>query len=179
MIELHNLNPLTERIFGKENIRQIVREYLPVENIEENIEHYERHFMNALYQYVNWGMCISKSCYKRILNEKEDDLTEEYITLLKEGVKDNFFNCQFSFGSLKYNSYFCTETIGDLFFEGEIYKEVLNRFNKGSKGTHGRLENFTGKEIKKVEGLHLIPQKGNKHLIIPNELIGNFKKIIK
>lgn len=177
MIELQDLNPLTERIFGKENIRQIVREYLPKQNIEENIEHYERHFMYAMYQYVNWGMYISKSCYKRILNEKEDDITEEYITLLKEGVKKKFLDCQFSFGSLHYNSYLCTQTIEDLFFEGEIYKEVLNRFEQGSKGTHGRLEDFSGRIVKKVEGLHLIPQKGNKHLVIPDELMGNFNRV--
>jgi hypothetical protein len=177
IIELHKIDPLTKELFGKNNIRQIVREYLPKENIEENIEHYERHFMHCLYYYVNWGMYISQSCYKTILGGEKDKLTENYITLLRAGVKAKFLDKIFSFGSLEYNSYLCTETIGDMFFEGEIYKEVLNRFEQGNRGTHGMVEDFEGHLIKKEEGLHLIPQKGDRHVVISDNLLKNFKRL--
>ena len=175
MIELSQINPLANRIFAKQNIRQVIREWSVIDEV--NIEYYERIFMHSLYKFINWNSPISEACYKKILNGKEDKLTETYIKDLQEGVKILFLDEEHKFSKFEYEEYLCLETIEDLFFYGEVYKFVKKRFERdGTIGTHGCLENLGGERIKTTD-LHLIPQKGNKHLIIPQEWKLKFKKL--
>jgi len=176
VIELSDINPLTERLFQKQNIRQILREWNVTDEV--NIEHHERIFMLSLYKHINWSFPLSEACYRRILNGKEDKLTEQYIKDLQKGVRMYFFDEEHKFPKFEYDEYICLETIEDLFFYGEVYKCVKKRFERnGTVGTHGCLENINGEIVKGSKELHLIPQKGERHLIIPEKWKLKFKKL--
>ena len=189
------IKPLTNRLFGKENIRQIVREFIEnarteynqerfaPEKIEHNIEWFEQLYMSSLRKFTTdtKSFFITTVCYKNILNGKEDSNTEEYIALLRHEVEAIFFGrCGEREHRLnfEFESYLCTETIEDLFYKGEIYKHFDRKHFTYYKGLYG---NRVDIEENKIEGceVSLVPQEGNKHLIIPEDWIGNFIKLNK
>ena len=184
------IRPLTVRLFKRDNIRQIVREWLEEQKtkdlgdkkrftneiIEHNIEWFEALFMKSLKKFVTdtRSFYITTVCYNNILNEKEDSLTEEYIALLQYRVKNLFLgaiNEKEHTLNKKFDSYLCTKTIEGLFYEGEVYKYF--KF-WGDKGIYGYRVDLAGKKIEDKEEFCLVPQEGNKHLIIEQT---NFKKI--
>jgi len=185
--QIMQIEPLTKRLFGKDNIRQIVRGWieeqktkdlgdkqrLTEEIIEHNIEWFEQLYMKSLRKFVTdtKSFYITTTCYNNILNNKEDSLTEEYINLLQKRVKSIFLgeiNEKSHSLNKKFDSYLCTETVEGLFYAGEIYKH----FNFwGDKGTYGYRLNLAGKRVDKKE-FCLVPQEGNKHLVVD---INNFK----
>lgn len=183
------IKPLTQRLFGKENIRQIVREWLEErkledvgdrerftkEIIEHNIEWFENLYMKSLRKFVTdtRSFYITTVCYNNILNSCEDSLTEEYIALLKVRVKSLFLGeINEKEHKLDYtsDSYLCIKTVEGLFYEGEVYKYF--KF-WGDKGIYGYRVDNSAKKIK-TEEFNLVPQEGNKHLITEQT---NFKKI--
>ena len=187
------IKPLTQRLFGKENIRQIVREWLEEQKtkdlgdkrrfteeiIEHNIEWFEALFMKSLRKFVTdtRSFYITTVCYNNILNRKEDSLTEEYIALLQYRVKNLFLgaiNEKEHTLNKKFDSYLCLETVEGLFYAGEVYKHF--RF-WGDKGIYGHRVDGTGKKIEDREEFCLVPQEGNKHLIIPEEWKESFIKV--
>lgn len=193
----YNIKPLTQRLFGKENIRQIVREWLEEEKIrdlgckkrlteeviEHNIERFEQLFMKALLDFTTYkrSFHITEVCYKNILNKKEDSLTEEYIALLQKKVKRNFLGGVLDFEyergfklNHKFDSYLCLDTVDGLFYTGEVYKHF--KF-WGDKGIYGYRVNSEGRKVEDREEFCLVPQEGNKHLIIPEEWNESFIKV--
>ena len=184
------IKPLTHRLFNRDNIRQIVREWLEEQKtkdlgdkrrfteeiIEHNIEWFEALFMKSLKKFVTdtRSFYITTVCYNNILNGKEDSLTEEYIALLQLRVKNLFLgaiNEKEHTLNKKFDSYLCLETVDDLFYAGEIYKHF--KF-WGDKGIYGYRVDGAGKKIEDKEEFCLVPQEGNKHLVTN---INNFKKI--
>lgn len=184
------INPMTFRLFGKENIRQIVREWLEEQKtkdlgdkerltheiIEHNIEWFEALFMKSLKKFVldTKSFYISTVCYKNILEGKEDEVTEEYIALLQKRVKSLFLgeiNEKEHTLNRKFDSYLCLNTVEGLFYAGEVYKHF--KF-WGDKGGYGYRVNSAGKKIEDREEFNLVPQEGDKHLIVEMD---NFKKI--
>ena len=183
------IKPITVRLFQRENIRQIVREWLEerkeadigdrerftTEIIEHNIEWFENLFMKCLKKFVTdtSSFYITTVCYTNILNNKEDSLTEEYIKLLQKSVKSLFLgkiNEKTHKLDYVFDSYLCISTIEGLFYEGEVYK-YFKFWN--DKGVYGYRVDLARKKIK-TEEFNLVPQEGNKHLITD---ISNFKKI--
>ena len=182
--------PMTNRLFNKDSIRQIVREWLEEQKtkdlgdkerlteeiIEHNIEWFEALFMKSLKKFVTGtkSFYISTACYKRILENREDKLTEEYITLLQKRVKSLFLgeiNEKEHTLNRKFDSYLCLNTVEGLFYKGEVYKYF--KF-WSDKGVYGYRVNSAGKKIENREEFNLVPQEGNKHLIVEMD---NFKKI--
>lgn len=189
------IKPLTQRLFGKENIRQIVREWLEqrkkvdvgdnrrfsTEIIEHNIEWFEALYMKALTNFVTdtISFYITKVCYNNILYKKEDGLTEEYIKYLQVKVKDIFLgeiNEKEHKLNYKFENYLCTKTIEELFYQGEVYKHFKFYSCDGKiKGVYGYERNLGGKWVE--NSLSLVPQEGDKHLIISEEWFCNFEKV--
>lgn len=184
------IKPITLRLFGKENIRQIVREWLEEQKtkdlgdkkrfseeiIEHNIEWFENLFMKCLKKFVTdtSSFYITTVCYNNILNGKEDSLTEEYIALLRYRVKNLFLgaiNEKEHTLNKKFDIYLCLETVEGLFYAGEIYKHF--KF-WGDKGIYGYRVDLTGKKIEGKEEFCLVPQEGNKHLVTEQD---KFKKL--
>lgn len=185
---------LTNRLFGKENIRQIVRGFIEnarteynqerfaSEKIEHNIEWFEQLYMSSLTKFVTntKSFFITTVCYKNILNNTEDELTEEYIALLRCEVEAIFFgrcgerehNLNFEF-----ESYLCTETIENLFYKGEIYKHFARKHFTYYRGLYGNRVDIDGNRIEEYE-FSLVPQEGGRHLVIPDEWSKHFKKQI-
>lgn len=184
------IKPLTQKLFGKETIRQIVREWLEEQKtrdlgdkerlteeiIEHNIEWFEALFMKSLKHFVLdiKSFYISTVCYKNILNDVEDKLNEEYIAFLQKSVKKLFLgeiNTKEHKLNHRFESYLCTKTIESLFYEGEVYKHF--KF-WSSKGIYGYRVDLAGKKIENREEFCLVPQEGGKHLVVSQE---NFIKL--
>ena len=182
--------PLTKRLFNKDSIRQIVREWLEEQKtkdlgdkerlteeiIEHNIEWFEALFMKSLKKFVldTKSFYISTVCYKNILEGKEDEVTEEYVALLQKRVKSIFLggiNEKEHTLNRKFDSYLCLETVEGLFYAGEIYKHF--KF-WGDKGVYGYRVNSVGRKVEDREEFCLIPQEGNKHLIVK---MNNFRRL--
>lgn len=187
------IKALTNRLFGKENIRQIVREFIEnarteynqerfaPEKIEHNIEWFEQLYMSSLTKFATdtRSFFITSVCYNKILNGKEDELTEEYIALLRHQVEAIFFGrCGEREHRLnfEFESYLCTETIEDLFYKGEIYKHFDRKHFTYYKGLYGNRVDTEGNRIEEYE-FSLVPQEGDKHLVIPEEWNKCFKKL--
>jgi hypothetical protein len=187
------IKPLTQRLFRKENIRQIVREWLEEQKtrdlgdkerlteeiIEHNIEWFEQLFMKSLKKFVTdtRAFYITTVCYNRILEEREDKLTGEYIASLQKKVKYLFLgeiNEKEHTLNRKFDSYLCLNTVEGLFYAGEVYKHF--KF-WGDKGVYGYRVNSAGKKIENREEFCLVPQEANKHLVITEEWSENFIKL--
>lgn len=187
------IKPLTQRLFRKENIRQIVREWLEEQKtrdlgdkrrfseeiIEHNIEWFEQLFMKSLKKFVTntRAFYITTVCYNNILNETEDGLTEEYIASLQKKVKYLFLseiNEKEHTLNRKFDSYLCTITVEGLFYEGEVYKHFKFWLDKG---VYGYKVNSAGRKVEDREVFNLVPQEANKHLVIPEEWNENFIKL--
>ena len=187
------ITPLTQRLFSKENIRQIVRGWLEEQKtkdlgdkkrfteeiIEHNIEWFEQLFMKSVKKFLTdtRAFYIRTVCYDRILNEKEDSLTEEYIALLQKKVKRLFLgeiNEKEHTLNKKFDSYVCVETIDSLFYAGEVYKHFEFW---GDKGIYGYRVNSVGRKVEDRKVFNLVPQEANKHLVIPEEWNENFIKL--
>ncbi len=100
--------PLTNRLFQKDTVKEIViqwieevksydlgqREKFTEEVIEKNIELFEKIYLNSLKKFVLdiKSFYVATSCYKRILEGREDKLTEEYIAILQKEVRSNFLD---------------------------------------------------------------------------------------
>ena len=188
------IKPLTQRLFGKENIRQIVREWLEekkitdlgcrerltTEIIEHNIEWFELYYMQSLERFVTdiHSFYITTVCYENILEGRENRLTEEYITLLQKTVKSMFYgkvmtreyDKEFKL-NYKFESYLCLETVDDLFYAGEIYKHFPYW---GIEGIHGNRVDLSGRIIEDRKAFGLVPQGGGRHLVVG---LNNFKKV--
>ena len=65
----------------------------------------------------------------------------------------------------------CLETVEGLFYAGEIYKHF--KF-WGDKGVYGYRVNSVGRKVEDREEFCLIPQEGNKHLIVK---LNNFRRL--
>ena len=191
------IKPLTQRLFGKENIRQIVREWLEenkitdlgcrerltTEIIEHNIEWFELYYMQSLERFVTdiHSFYITTVCYENILEGRENRLTEEYITLLQKTVKSMFYgkvmtreyDKEFKL-NYKFESYLCLETVDDLFYAGEIYKHFPYW---GIEGIHGNRVDLSGRIIEDRKAFGLVPQGGGRHLVVPEAYIESFVKI--
>lgn len=187
------IDPMTRRIFGKENIRQIVREWLEerkIENpydsirfreevLEHNIEWLEQLFMESFRKFVTdtSKFFITTVCYENILNGTEDSLTEEYIALLRKGVSEGFFYHLYEKEyklDYRFESYLCTKTYEGYFYEGEVYKYMEIR---GSKyGTYGMRRDLIGGWVEE-ELFSLIPQGGGRYLVIPEDWKDSFIKV--
>ena len=184
------IKPLTHRLFNRDNIRQIVREWLEEQKtkdlgdkrrfteeiIEHNIEWFEALFIKSLRKFVTdtRSFYITTVCYNNILNCKEDSLTEEYIALLQFRVKNLFLgeiNEKEHTLNRKFDNYLCLETVEGLFYAGEIYKHF--KF-WGDKGVYGYRVNSVGRKVEDREEFCLIPQEGNKHLIVK---LNNFRRL--
>lgn len=188
------IDPMTQRIFGKENIRQIVREWLEErkkvecgakrlfteEIIEHNIEWFEKLFMDKFTDFVTntSKFFITTVCYESILNGTEDDLTEGYIRYLKHQVNHDFlayleYNKKYKL-DYRFESYLCTKTYEGYFYEGEVYKYIEI---SGSKyGTYGMRRDLVGGWVEE-QLFSLIPQGGDRYLVIPEDWKDSFIKV--
>lgn len=157
-----------KKIFDKNSIREVVREWIPNLN-ESYIEYYEEFFCESVNYFVySPKMKTSEAYYTTILEDKE------YIEIFKKNVHRLFmnkYNEKNILNTNKYESYKCVNTIPGFFYEGEIYKYYLNRYEKN----HGKKINLENKEEKYTDKFNLVPEGGFIHLIVDKD---NFIKVI-
>lgn len=172
------IKPLTQELFGKQNIREVVREwvkdYFEKEVIEHNIEWFESLYYSSLRKIVlnTKEFYISEVCYKKLVKGEKSELVEEYKNFLAEKVKDKFFSEIYSkelSTDLVFEEYVCLKTENG-FYEGEIYKYFSFL---GDKGVYGYKVDLAGKRIKE-EIFNLVHETGDKHLVVNKE---NFRKL--
>lgn len=186
LISIYQINPLTKKLFGKEHIREVIREMKPHKYNEENIEMYERIFMSALCWFVNGGsgFYIARPLYQDILNGKElDEMFNEYYSILYENVKNRFLsNSVWTYKqvfSKKYELYRCNKTIKGKFYEGEVYKKFKTR-RGWREGENGYIVGFNLEEKfdKDINGdeFTLVPEGALTQMIIPEEYESYFEK---
>lgn len=184
MINIHQVNPLTYKLFNKNSIREIIREWQPYNFNEENIEMYERTFMSSLCWFINDGMYTARVLYQDILDGKElKENLKDFYSILYDKVKTKFMSDSVwihkQLYSRDYETYKCVKTIEGKFYEGEIYKK-FKIFKGMREGENGYIVGFNKEEKfnKDITGeeFTLTPQGSLVEMIIPDEYQNYFEK---